>query len=296
MSLNLVKPERIFLQNHPEYSEKWLQEKIAADPTLLGLGVLVVKDKERLQPRAGRLDLLLQDPDSATRYEVELQLGSTDESHIIRTIEYWDIERNRYKNYEHIAVIVAEDITNRFLNVIRLFGGAIPLIAIQLAAWKSADQIFLTPTKVLDTATLLTAEDEEEDQVPTDRTYWESQMGTKSTVAMADEMLSLIKKFAPDFELKYNKFYIGLAKDGQPDNRVLFRARKSFFMAEIRLPLSPEIEEQLLHAGIEPEYVKRIGRYRLRLTHQDIQKHSELLTKLMKQSYGVETESLAANA
>jgi len=31
-----------------------------------------------------------------TRYHVELQLGATDESHIIRTIEYWDTERRRW--------------------------------------------------------------------------------------------------------------------------------------------------------------------------------------------------------
>ena len=55
-----------------------------------------------------------------------------DESHIIRTIEYWDIERRRYPQYDHIAVIVAEDVTSRFLNVISLFNGSIPLMAIQI--------------------------------------------------------------------------------------------------------------------------------------------------------------------
>jgi hypothetical protein len=34
------------------------------------------------------LDLLLADQDLTTRYEVEIQLGATDASHIIRTIEY----------------------------------------------------------------------------------------------------------------------------------------------------------------------------------------------------------------
>lgn len=58
--------------------------------------------------------------DTNGRYEVEVQLGSTDESHIIRTIEYWDIERKRYPQYDHTAVIVAEDITSRCLNVISL--------------------------------------------------------------------------------------------------------------------------------------------------------------------------------
>lgn len=92
--------ERLSLKNHPEFTEKWVQDLIANDPTVLGLGDLVMRDRERIQPRAGRLDLLLQDPlqdpETKRRYEVELQLGETDEAHIIRTIEYWDIERKRY--------------------------------------------------------------------------------------------------------------------------------------------------------------------------------------------------------
>jgi hypothetical protein len=113
---DFVKAEKFWLRDHPTLNEKWVQEQIAADPSMLGLGKLVLRDKERAQPHAGRLDLLLQDPESNRRYEVEVQLGKTDESHIIRTLEYWDIERKRYPQYDHCAVIVAEDITARFLN------------------------------------------------------------------------------------------------------------------------------------------------------------------------------------
>jgi hypothetical protein len=90
-----VRPERIWLATSRELTERWVQVQIAAEPAMLGLGDLIMKDKERNQPRAGRLDLLLQDAESNRRYEVEVQLGKTDESHIIRTIEYWDIERKR---------------------------------------------------------------------------------------------------------------------------------------------------------------------------------------------------------
>src|SRR5437899_3700871 len=107
MALTYVKPEIIWLKDHPELNERWVQERIAEDPSLLGLGELVLKDKERIQPRAGRLDLLFQDIESTRRYEVEIQLGSTDEAHIIRTIEYWDVERKRYPQYDHAAVIIA---------------------------------------------------------------------------------------------------------------------------------------------------------------------------------------------
>lgn len=132
--MKFVKPEFISIKSHPQLSEAWVQDRIAEDPTILGLGDLVLKDKERIQPRAGRLDLLLQDLETNRRYEVEIQLGKTDETHVIRTIEYWDIERKRYPQYDHCAVIVAEEITARFLNVISLFNGTIPLVAIQMRA------------------------------------------------------------------------------------------------------------------------------------------------------------------
>jgi hypothetical protein len=279
------------LANHPEYREKWVQERIAEDPSILSLGDLVLKDKERSQPRAGRLDLLLQDAEASVRYEVEVMLGSTDESHLIRTIEYWDVERKRYPQYDHYAVIVAEDITSRFLNVISLFNGHIPLIALQMSAFKFGDRISLVFTKVMDSVSLGMPEEDEEVQAVTDRSYWENR-GTKETVALADEMLEMVKTFAPDLELKYNKFYIGLAKDGQPNNFVVFRAKKNSFRAEIRIPSSPEIDQQLEAAGIDVmEYETKWSRYRLRLTKNDIKKHRDLLLKLLKMSYGVEADS-----
>ncbi|HIK94032.1 MAG TPA: hypothetical protein EYG03_18965 [Planctomycetes bacterium] len=94
--MTYVKFDRLSLKDSSEFNEHWVQARIAEDPAILGLGDVILKDKERIQPRAGRLDLLLQEADSTQRYEVEVQLGATDESHIIRTIEYWDIERRRY--------------------------------------------------------------------------------------------------------------------------------------------------------------------------------------------------------
>lgn len=296
MSLKFIKPERILLANHPEYREKWVQERIAEDPSILGLGDIVLKDKERSLPRGGRLDLLFQDAESSTRYEVEIMLGSTDESHIIRTIEYWDVEKKRYPQYDHYGVIVAEDITSRFLNVIGLFNGFIPLIALQMSALKFDDHISLVFTKVMDAMSLGMPDDDEAVQAVTDRGYWETR-GTKETVGLADEMYEMVKSFAPELELKYNKFYIGLARDGQPNNFVIFRAKKNSFRAEIRLTSSPDIDQQLEAAGIDVmDYEQKWGRYRLRLTKNDIKKHSDLLLRLLKMSYGLDVDGGSGTA
>jgi len=283
--MEFIKPERIWIKNHPELNEKWVQDIIAEDPSLLGLGDLVLKDKERIQPKAGRLDLLFQDSDSGRRYEVEIQLGQTDESHIVRTIEYWDIERKRYPQYDHCAVIVAEDITARFLNVIGLFNGNIPLIAIQMNALKIADKIALVFTTVLDELTLGLDEDEEEAEV-TDRTYWETKKGTKETVALADQLLNIVHQFAPGYELKYNKFYIGLAKNGHPNNFVSFRARKGYLILHIRLKQSDDVQKILDESGLDVmDYDKRWRNYRIRLTRNDIDSNDEMLANVMKMAY-----------
>ena len=283
--MEYVRPERIWLREHPELDERWLQARIAEDPTILGLGELILRDKERMQPQAGRLDLLLQDPDSYRRYEVEVQLGQTDESHIIRTIEYWDIERKRYPQYDHCAVIVAEDITSRFLNVISLFNGFIPLIAIQLCALRVDDRIALMFTKVLDELPLGLVEEDEEVQETVDRAYWASR-ATKKTVALADDLLEIIKTFDPEFELKYNKYYIGLAKDDRPNNFAVFRPRKRGVRLDLRLERSDEVEERLDAAGLDMlDYERRGRRYRLRLTKTEIEQQRELLTDLLQRAY-----------
>ena len=283
-NLKYVKPERIWLKNHSDFNETWVQNHIAEDPSILGLGDLILRDKERSQPHAGRLDLLLQDVESDRRYEVEVQLGKVDESHIIRTIEYWDIERKRFPQYEHCAVIIAENITSRFLNVLNLFNGHIPLIAIQMSALKIGDYITLEFATVMDELTLGMDEDDEVKEV-TDRNYWEKR-GTKATVKMADEILEIIRNFDPNIDLKYNKFYIGLANNGQPNNFAIFRAQKSHLRLEVRIQQSEEFAEKLEETGLDVlDYDKRWGKYRIRLKKTDIKKHSEFLAETLKMAY-----------
>jgi predicted transport protein len=283
--LKYAKPERIWLKAHPELDEKWLQDRIGEDPAILGLGDLVLKDRERPQPRAGRLDLLLQEGDSSRRYEVEIQLGKTDEAHIIRTIEYWDIERKRYPQYEHTAVIVAEDITTRFLNVIGLFNGSIPLVAIQLNAIQLGDAVSLVCTKVLDEVRLGLVDEDEEVQAVTDRSFWEAR-ASKQTLAMADEILKHVKAFDSGLELKYNKFYIGIAKGGQPNNFVIFRPKKDWLRLEVRLEKSEETQAELDDSGLDVmDYDSRWGRYRLRLTPADAANHQEFIVAFLEKAF-----------
>lgn len=82
--LDYTKPERILLKGHLEYKEKRGKDCIEKDSTVLGLEGVVLCDRERNPATCERLDMLLQEPDTKWRYEVELQPGVTDESHKVR--------------------------------------------------------------------------------------------------------------------------------------------------------------------------------------------------------------------
>lgn len=288
--VNYVRAERIMMKAHADLSEKWVQQKIADDPAILGLGNLLLRAQERIQPRAGRLDLLLQDPDTSRRYEVELQLGPTDESHIIRTIEYWDIERKRYPQYDHCAVIIAEDITSRFLNVISLFNGTIPLIAIQLQAIRVGEDVTLVFTKVIDELVRgVVDEEEEEAAAPADRNHWINN-GSADTVKMMDQIFELVQEVAPTVQLKYNASYIGLSQDGHPNNFVSFKPKKNHLIFEFKLPRSEDIDGILEKAGLETRtYNTRFGVYGARLMRGDVERNLDTLKLLVKMAFDYRT-------
>jgi hypothetical protein len=276
---------KLSIRSHPELSERWVQERIAEDPSILGLGDVILKDKERAQAGAGRLDLLLQEADSSRRYEVEIQLGKTDESHIIRTIEYWDIERKRYPQYEHTAVIVAEEVTSRFLNVIGLFNGTIPLVAIQMSAYQLGDSVSLAFATVLDQVRFGRVEEDEEVQESTDRAYWERR-GSKATLAMVDELFLIVQAVDPKLQLTFTRAYVGLARDGRPFNFAAFKPRKSTVRFEPRIDKTVEIDEMLDASGLDVnEYNSRSGRYAISLQEGNIKKHADVIQRLLETSY-----------
>lgn len=260
--------------------EAYLEKFIDTDPTVLGLGEVTVVERQRRQEKAGRLDLLLQDDSEDIRYEVELMLGSVDESHLIRTIEYWDIERRRYPAYDHRAVIIAEDITTRFLNVITLFSGSIPIIAIQVKAIGVGDNIGVTFVRVVDSTQL--RKDEPVIANPTDRAYWLSRVGA-GIVGIADRCLSFINETAKrPRSLNYNKSFIGLTEGGRANNFVWFSPKKSFLRLGVSVDPTDPWEKPLEGAGLDLK--NRNGDLRIELTAKDLAENSDLIRNMLREA------------
>ncbi len=167
--------------------------------------------------------------------------------------------------------------------MVQLFNGTIPLIALQMQAIRLGEHITLMFTTVMDElARGVVDEDEDAESTPTDRAYWEKR-ATKGTVSLADDLLGVLSTFDPSLKLKFNKFYIGLDKDGQPYNFVTFRPKKNQLTLELKLPQSAELDAKIDAAELDTlEYNKRWGIYRLRLTKDDVESKADVIKELAR--------------
>jgi hypothetical protein len=201
--------KKFFIRNAGK-DEYWLQDIIHSRPEVLGLGNLVAVNKEKKQSSGGRLDILLKDPEDNTMYEVEVMLGETDPSHIIRCIEYWDNEKRRYPQRQHFAVLVAEVFDRRYFNVIQLLSQNVPMIAIEADLREVGDERFLSFNKILDV--YVEPEEEEEVEPVTEKTWQEK---SSWTLALAKKHYEQIKLVEKNIELRYTQSYISIVLNGR---------------------------------------------------------------------------------
>jgi hypothetical protein len=260
--------------------EKWLQNEIARDTSILNLGELDLIKKEKAQPAGGRIDFLMADTEGETRYEIEVMLGEVDESHIIRTIEYWDVERQRYPDFVHCAVIVAEKITARFFNVIRLLNRAVPIIAIQLSAFRIGDEVVLQFVRVLDVYEPVEPEDEG-DAEQVDRAYWEKKSNPES-MAVVDAVKGLAPTAKAEPRFTYNRHHIALRTSGY--NFAWIHPRKAGY-CHLELKVGAEKRSEIIDR-LEKDGIEASNRGRsaitLRISMKDIQEHRELISDVIR--------------
>lgn len=287
LAMTYRKVERIPLREHPTLDERWLQDRLEADPGLLNLGQLRVLAREKRVRSGGRLDLLLVDDEARIRYEVECQLGPTDETHIIRALEYWDLERRRYPHFEHVAVLVAEDITNRFHNVINLFAGSVPIIAVQVAAIDLGDgDTGLTFTTVLDASAAAVPDDDDDETAGKTRSDW-AESSSPEVMGLLDRLMEMLRDIDPAIAPKYNVQYVGLATADRITNFATFKPLRQWLVAEIKLPESAATDERITTVGLEQlPYDNNYGQYRIRLMDGSLDDPNiaELLTSMFTEA------------
>jgi hypothetical protein len=255
--------------------EYWLRDQIYDNPGCLGLGDLESVSKERIQSSGGRLDILLKNPEDDSMYEVEIMLGETDESHIIRTIEYWDNEKRRWPQRQHYAVLVAESITRRFFNVIQLLSHSIPIIAIQANMIESGGQKALHFSKILDTYE--EPDDGTSDGEIYDEIFWKKK--APWTIEAARALLDCVGDLFESPTIRFLKNYVAINVLG--NNHFWFHkrsAKKSLFGFRISEDDLDDVSQLLEEQNIS--FVQKRNRFKITCDAEFITKKRDLLRQI----------------
>lgn len=283
MEASLEMLQTVPVRSIPGGCERLIQDLIAKDPSVIGLGPLELQARERIQTAGGRLDFILRDDDNDTWYEVEIQLGKTDESHIIRTIEYWENEQRRHRDLNHVAVIIAEEITGRFFNVISLLNQSIPIVALKMTATKIGDKYGLLFVRILhhEPAEVL------DDSAPeVDANYWDKKSAPFAMKAVREILEYAKANLNKGIELRFKTDHIGTSLLGQVSNFVTFRPQKRFLRIRFHCSQHDGFDKRLDDCGVDWEYKSgRFSGYKVRLVENEIQRNEQLLRSLLKQAY-----------
>lgn len=256
--------------------EYWLQDQIADNPACLGLGDLQLVSKERAQSSGGRLDLLLKDSEDDTMFEVEVMLGETDETHIIRTIEYWDNEKRRWPQRQHFAVLVAEHINRRFFNVIHLLSHSIPIIAVQVAMLNVNGRKSIFFSKVLDTYEEVD-DGTSNEAVRVTRDDWSRR--AKWTLEAADALVNITSSVLGQPNLNYVGAYVAITVDG--NNYMWLHKRSSDkSLLTFRMAQSLQDEATALLDAQNITYVRKTKSIKITVDKDMIERNAELFRKI----------------
>ena len=125
-------------------------------------------------------------------------------------------------------------------------------------------------------------EDEDESAEITDRSYWEKR-STPQMMKIIDRIFQDVSDITTNYELKYNKFYVGIAKDGVANNFISFRPKKQFIYFCIKLGEDEEITKQLEDKGFDASFVGRNKQYEIRFdSYSKYEKHQEFIRSLVQ--------------
>jgi hypothetical protein len=282
------------LKDYQIIKERHIQDIIAYNSKILGLGEkpgedLILVGKEMGQEDGRKLDLLFQDKNSNKVYEVEIQLGRLDESHLSRAVGYWNVERKKHPHYEHTVVVIAESIEDRMSDLIKLFKEEVPIIVIIMTESKKENEKENEICLEFEIKDLNKSNDTENDNdsavkdeyEPFEESdiYFGENKSSETAKEMVDKIYYLLqKKINPNMKIYYTKKYIGFKKEYEDQ----------FIWIE---PRCAPIDKSMLKQSNEKETKVKVYKESHSFVFIEVQKGAILLLKLvLEKSQETETE------
>lgn len=123
--------------------EAWLQEWLKENPARLGLGELSVSDGDPVQDEDGNPAFLASDDERY--FSVDVRLGEMDASGGFQLLDNWARNRVRHPDKTHVAVLVTENVGDRYQTTLETLSEHLPLVVVELQVWRGESEAILVP-------------------------------------------------------------------------------------------------------------------------------------------------------
>jgi len=119
-----------------------------------------------------------------------------------------------------------------------------------------------------------------------DRKYWENKIGMDN-IELFNSLLTKLPPFIiKDYDLNYNKNYIGLKKNNKATNFISFDPRKNDIVLSFTLKESEEINKVLNDSDFTIlGYMKGFNRYRVAISKEDLDKDFTIINTLIQKAH-----------
>jgi hypothetical protein len=126
-----------------EQDESFLRDWFKEQPSRLGLGDLDVADADPVQDDDGNPAFIASNDD--TYFSVDVRLGEMEASGGFQLLDNWARNRVRHLDKTHVAVLVTENVGDRYRTTLETLTEHLPLIVVELQVWKGETEAILVP-------------------------------------------------------------------------------------------------------------------------------------------------------
>jgi hypothetical protein len=208
-----------------------------------------------------------------------------DASHSFRVFDYWARNRMRFEGKTHVAVLVVESATGRYRPALEALAEYLPLVVIELRAWRGETEVILVPETVvinqnLDVAGPAgTVSGEARSEAD-----WKASI-TPEAWAFRDEFIAWTQSNLGEIRVDYSpKSYVGIRRGRRVwaplwfrrDGATIYLPDPDGLRGEQQSPAMDEFQERLRKEGIEtswqPTYNAGANPVPVRLRQADLAK------------------------